>query len=178
MRIIGGKHRGAVIRPPANLPVRPTTDLAKEALFNILIHKFDLESIRALDLFSGTGSIALELASRQASRVLAVDQHGPCCRFIGAMKAKLNLDNLEVRKSGVLPFLQTNSEQFDLIFADPPYDMPSLAKLPEQILSSGSLAKDGWLVIEFPSDLQFPSGVTAVETRRYGQTSFGFYHHT
>ncbi|MBZ0241946.1 MAG: RsmD family RNA methyltransferase, partial [Bacteroidales bacterium] len=121
MRIIRGKYQRRQIQAPANLPVRPTTDMAKESLFNILENNLDFEEVEALDLFTGTGNIAFELASRGCISVLAIEQDKACVQFIKNTVSQLKMDNLTVLRMDVFKFLPGTRQQFDLIFADPPY---------------------------------------------------------
>lgn len=123
MRIIRGTHRGRKITAPANLPVRPTTDLAKESLFNILDNHVYFEDLKVLDLYSGTGSIAYEFASRESKLVVAVDINPKCVAFIQETSTRLAFDNLKVVRSSSIGFLNHCKDKFDLIFADPPYDL-------------------------------------------------------
>jgi 16S rRNA (guanine966-N2)-methyltransferase len=123
MRIISGSHKGRRIIAPKSLPVRPTTDRAKEALFNILQHRIDLYEVKALDLFSGIGSISFELSSRGCPDITSVDKHFGCIRFISETTEKLGLDGIHTVKSDVFQYLDRTSARFDFIFADPPYDL-------------------------------------------------------
>src|SRR5690606_12509731 len=135
MRIIGGTYKGLRVTVPRGLPVRPTTDMAREALFNLLVHRIDINSgIRALDLFSGTGGISLELASRGATSVTAVDRHAKCTRFLAAAASELGIDSIRTVRSDVFSFLDRCTDTFDFIFADPPYDLDRLPLLPALIL--------------------------------------------
>lgn len=174
MRIIGGKHKGLRLRPPSNLPVRPTTDLAKEALFNILQNQLDFEGLSVLDLFAGTGNITFEFASRGAARVLAVDQYGKCAKFVKDTAAELGLASVETVKSDVVRFI-SNADAFDLVFADPPYDWPLLPQLPAMVLQAGLLVPAGMLVVEHPSTRKLAAHPAWRETRKYGSSSFSFY---
>lgn len=175
MRIIGGRHKGLRLHPPPNLPVRPTTDLAKEALFNILQNQINFDRLSVLDLFAGTGSITLEFASRGAQRSLAVDMHGQCVRFIKETARNLGLPGVEVIRADVGRFLKGKAEPFDLVFADPPYDLPMLSQLPTMILDGGFLAPDGVLIVEHPSTRKLVAHPAWQETRKYGYSSFSFY---
>lgn len=175
MRIIGGKHKGLRLQPPRNLPVRPTTDMAKEALFNVLHNELDFNSLTVLDLFSGTGSISLELASREVEKVIAVERDWHCCRFIKETKSRLGLDNLEVIKSDVFSYLRRSKERFGFVFADPPFDLPDLVNLPQLILESDILAEDALVVVEFPSGLVFPDLDDVFDIRKYGNASFAYF---
>ena len=177
MRIIGGSHSGLRLTPPKGLPVRPTTDLAKEALFNILQHKIDFEGLHALDLFAGTGNITFELASRGASTVKSVDIHFKCVQYIKTTADKLQLPGVTAVKADVLRFVAGCTDAYDLIFIDPPYDLPQLPQLPAQLLERNALRKGGILILEHPSTRQIPSHPALVETRKYGYSSFSFYSH-
>lgn len=151
MRIIGGKHGGLRLTPPAGLPVRPTTDIAKEALFNILNNKIDFEDADCLDLFAGTGNISFELASRGAKLVDAVDIHFKCVQYITQTAKKLEAGAIHPRKADVLKFITSTKSHYDFIFADPPYDLPVLPMLANNILAAGLLNEGGLLVVEHPS---------------------------
>lgn len=175
MRIIGGRYRGQRLHPPSNLPVRPTTDMAKEALFNIFQNQIDFEGASVLDLFAGTGSITFEFASRGAQRVLAVDKHGRCVRFIREAAKELGAESVEVAKADVGVWLKAKSESFDIIFADPPYDLPMLPQLPDMVLESELLVPGGLLVVEHPSTRVLNEHPDWQETRKYGYSSFSFY---
>lgn len=176
MRIIGGTLKGKRLSPPTNLPVRPTTDLAKEALFNILQSRVEFDGLSVLDLFAGTGSITFEFASRGAHEVVSVDIHGPCLRFIKETALRSEMSAVRAVKADVGKFLKNrNAESFDLVFADPPYDLPWLPQLPTMIMEGGFLAKDGLLVVEHPSTRKMESHPAWLETRKYGYSSFSFY---
>ncbi len=176
MRIIGGKMKGVRINPPANLPVRPTTDLAKEALFNILNNQYDLENIRVLDLFSGTGNVSLEFASRGAELVVSVDKHFGCFNFLKTAAQKYDLPNIKATKADVFKFLEMETDQFDIIFADPPYDLPTIPMIPEIIFRRNLLTAEGVLIVEHPSLKKIDSPYF-VEQRKYGYSSFSFFQH-
>lgn len=175
MRIIGGKHKGLRLRPPSNLPVRPTTDLAKEALFNILQNQIDFEELTVLDLFAGTGNITFEFASRGASRVLAVDQYGKCAKFVKDTATELGLAGVEAIKADAVRFITRETEAFGLVFADPPYDWSLLPQLPEMVLQAGLLKPEGLLIVEHPSTRKLAPHPAWQETRKYGYSSFSFY---
>lgn len=176
MRIIGGKHKGIRLSPPRDLPVRPTTDMAKEALFNILEHRVRWDEITALDLFSGTGGISLELASRGTSKVISVDKNYKCVQFLKDTASKLELHQISVIRSDVFKYLERACEvPLDLIFADPPYDMELLPKIPEMVFDKALLAPDGILVLEYPSTLRLHDKPSPNELRKYGNSSFAIY---
>lgn len=167
--------RGVRLAAPKELPVRPTTDMAKESLFNILGASFDWPECSCLDLFSGTGNIAFELSSRGGKQVLAVDRHIKCCRYIDTIKEKYKLDSLEVLQSDVFKYLENCKTQFDLIFADPPYDMPNLYRIPELVFSQSLLKPDGMLVLEHSSMVQLDQVPKYQESRIYGSSAFSFF---
>lgn len=175
MRIIGGDLRGIRLNPPGNLPVRPTTDLAKEALFNILANRIDFDGIMGLDLFAGTGNITFEMASRGAAQVHAVDIHFKCLQYIRDTAKRLGLPQIKTTKADVFKFLKSTSERFDFIFADPPYDIAQLPQLPHIIFENSLLNPDGILVVEHPTTRQLASHDAFLETRKYGYSSFSFY---
>ncbi|WP_257667834.1 16S rRNA (guanine(966)-N(2))-methyltransferase RsmD [Parapedobacter tibetensis] len=175
MRIIGGSRAGLRLHPPPNLPVRPTTDMAKEALFNILQNRIDFEGIHALDLFAGTGNIAFELASRGAAHVTAVDIHFKCMQYINTTAKKMDLAGIKAVKADALKFIATGNGAYDLIFADPPYDLPLLPQLAGTIFDQGLVNSGGLVVIEHPSTRKMIELPTLMEIRKYGYTSFTFY---
>jgi len=175
MRIIRGKYQRRQIKAPSNLPVRPTTDMAKESLFNIIENHLDFSETKALDLFSGTGNIAFELASRGCPAVLAVDQDQQCTRFIQKMAQELSMDELTVIRSDVFRFIPTNRRQYDLIFADPPYDSQHYELLVKLIFEHNLLSKDGLLIIEHHRDIDYSAHEFFSELRRYGRVHFSFF---
>ena len=146
MRIISGRYRGKQIRPPGNLRARPTTDLAKESLFNILLNYYTLEELDVLDLFAGTGSITYEFASRGAQSVVTVEQEPRLCNFIRKTCEALHFDQVTLIRGDAFRYLKNPGQEFDLIFADPPYDHPLLETLPGLVFSTRILASGGRLV--------------------------------
>jgi 16S rRNA (guanine966-N2)-methyltransferase len=175
MRIIGGKLKGLKLNPPNNLPVRPTTDLAKEALFNILQNQIDFEGIHALDLFSGTGNIAMELASRGAEPVVAVDRSVHCVNYLKEISRKHLPDQIKVYKEDVFKYLQYETEQYGLVFADPPYDLNRIPEIPVIVFDKNLLLPGGLLVVEHQSMQNLSNHPAFVEQRRYGHSSFSFF---
>ena len=134
MRIIGGEHGGRKINPPSKMPyTRPTTDIAKEGLFNVLQHKLDFESLKTLDLFGGTGSISYELASRGAQDLTIVEKDSQMFEFIKKTAVSLRIENLKTVKMEVFKFIEGCSERFDFIFAGPPYALTNIDDLPRKI---------------------------------------------
>jgi 16S rRNA (guanine966-N2)-methyltransferase len=175
MRIIGGRLKGLRLNPPNNLPVRPTTDLAKEALFNILNNLLDFEGLKVLDLFSGTGNIAMEFASRDAEKVVAVDRAAQCVYYVKDMAAKHKLPEITTFKADVFKFLEMETDQYDLIFADPPYDLDKLPQIPNAVFTRNLLLPDGLLIVEHPSYQNLNNQPGFSEKRTYGNTAFSFF---
>jgi 16S rRNA (guanine966-N2)-methyltransferase len=156
------------------LPVRPTTDFAKEGLFNILNNKLDYEELSVLDLFSGTGHISMEFASRGSKGIVAVDSSFKCAGFLRAISSELNL-NITALKSDVFDYLKSCNGKYDLIFADPPYDLKEIPYLHELVFSRNLLSDDGLLIIEHGqrTKLEALSGFT--QQRKYGNVNFSFF---
>jgi len=175
MRIIRGTHGGRKILPPSNLPVRPTTDLAKESLFNILENHIYFEDLQVLDLFAGTGSISYEFASRGSKSVLAVDINPRCVKFISETAIKMNFSQLRAIRTSAFSFLQKNSVQYDLIFADPPYDLEGIEMIAELVISRSLLKDGGWLIIEHDKSHDFASFPGFHQVRNYGKVNFSFF---
>ncbi|OOG19079.1 16S rRNA (guanine(966)-N(2))-methyltransferase RsmD [Sphingobacterium sp. CZ-UAM] len=175
MRIIGGKIGGLRLNPPSNLPVRPTTDIAKEALFNILQNRLEFDGLNCLDLFAGTGNISFELASRGVEHVDSVDLHFKCVQYIMDTVKKMKLEQIKAKKADVFKFITSCKSTYDLIFADPPYDIPKLPQLPKLILENNLLNDNGLLIVEHPSTRQMEEHPNFIETRKYGYSSFSFY---
>lgn len=176
IRIISGIHKGRRIRAPKGLPVRPTTDRAKESLFNILGHQITWEEGAVLDLFAGTGNISYECASRGCPHVVAVDSHPGCVRFIRKTAEELQLPVLAYKRD-VFKFLKQSADRFDLIFADPPYDISEtgLKELASLCLERGLLKKGGILVIEHSQKRDLSQQQGFDEARSYGSTLFSFF---
>lgn len=176
MRIISGTHRGRIITPPPGFKARPTTDFAKENLFNSLSNLLDWEDVSFLDLFSGTGSLSYEAASRGARRVLSIEGNSLHQRFIASTAKSLNLPIIESVRSNVFTFLKSSfNESFDLIFADPPYDMEALDTVPDLVLEKGILAEDGILVFEHSGDYDFSDHPRFWQLKKYGSVNFSFF---
>jgi 16S rRNA (guanine966-N2)-methyltransferase len=175
MRIIGGVLKGLRLNPPKNLPVRPTTDMAKEALFNILQNQIEFEGINVLDLFSGTGNIALEFASRGAEQVVAVDRSIQCVHYLKDTARQHKLENIKTFTDDVFKYLQLETEQFDLIFADPPYDLNRIPEIPGIIFDKNLLLPGGLLIVEHQSLQNLSQHPAFVEQRTYGYSSFSFF---
>jgi len=175
MRIISGKLKGIRFNPPKNLPVRPTTDMAKEALFNILKNQIDIDFIKVLDLFSGTGNISLEFASRNAVSVTSVDKNFGCYNYLKKVADEQKIDNLKVIKADVFKFLNEETEKFDLIFADPPYDLSRIPEIASLVFDKNLLVEDGILIIEHQSMQDLSNHPNFTDKRVYGYSAFSFF---
>ncbi len=174
MRIIAGELRGRRLNPPANLPVRPTTDMAREALFNILRHRVEFEYASVLDLFSGTGAVSFEFISRGAQMVTSIDQNPKCVDFQRQTAEKFSVDNFVPLRMDVFNFLSRSKQKFDLVFADPPYDLPTFDTIPDLVLKS-FLKPDGIFILEHSKEHNFSSNPHFVEQRHYGKVNFSFF---
>jgi len=175
MRIIGGTLRGLRLNPPKNLPVRPTTDLAKEALFNILQNQIDFENIKVLDLFAGTGNISLEFASREAAEVVVVDRSIHCINYIKDTARQHRLDQIKTYKADVFKYLELETEQYDLIFADPPYDLNRIPEISKVVFEKNLLLTGGMLIVEHQSLQNLSNHPAFTEQRQYGHSAFSFF---
>tara|TARA_R110002167_G_scaffold6276_1_gene28625 strand:- start:70 stop:606 length:537 start_codon:yes stop_codon:yes gene_type:complete len=176
MRIISGKHKGRNLTAPKNLPVRPTKDMAKESLFNILSNNYYFPDLKILDLFAGTGNISYEFSSRGVDDVLAIDAHSGCVDFIDKTVTLLDM-NIRTLKSDVFSFLKRNTEKFDIIFADPFYDMDltDFEKLPQLVFENDLLLEDGVLIIEHSNRTSLAEFPHYKNSRKYGGSVFSFF---
>ncbi len=176
MRIISGELGGRKITPPATMPhTRPTTDLAKEGLFNIVSHRLQLEGIRTLDLFGGTGCISYELASRGAADLTIVEKDPTMYDFIKGNVAKFNISNCKILRLDVFSYLQNCSETFDFIFAGPPYSLGTIDELPKIIVQKNLIAADGYFVLEHTPRNAYEKFPGYSFHRNYGTTVFTFF---
>jgi len=175
LRIVSGIFKSRKIDPPNNLPVRPTTDMAKEALFNILHNKYYIDEISVLDLFSGTGNIAYEFCSRESKQVTSVEQNAKCVRFIREVKDSLALDNLSIIQSDCFSFLKSAKGKYDIIFADPPYDMPNYEEVIDLVFDRQLLSDEGILIMEHSKKTNLSLNKYFSEKRRYGGVNFSFF---
>ena len=176
MRIVSGILKGRRISPPKKLPVRPTTDRAKEALFNILVHQYNFDGCNVLDLFSGTGSISYEFGSRGVANIIAIDQHQGCIRFISQTAIDLSLPITAV-KIPVLLFLERNSNSYDFIFADPPYafELATYKTMINTIFEKNTLSADGLLIVEHAEQVDLSDIAHFSHARSYGGCVFSFF---
>lgn len=177
MRIIGGRFKGRRFHPPADKwPTRPTTDFAKEALFNILNNHFDFEAIRVLDLFGGTGNHSYEFISRGCADVTYVDKFTGCVQFVRKTAQQLDIESsLKIYQMDVFRFIETASSQWDFIFAGPPYGLPTIDTIPDLIFEKKLLAPEGWFVLEHNPHHDFVHHPRLIDIRNYGQTFFSFF---
>jgi len=175
MRIISGKYKGRRISAPSNITARPTTDFAKEGLFNLLNNKIDFEGIHVLDLFSGTGSISIEFVSRDCKSVISIEQNDRHCAFIRKVCTELKIDNLSLLKTDVFKYINSCHTQFDMIFADPPYELDKLAQIPDLIFARKLLKSDGLFVLEHSANNKFENHPNFVDHRNYGNVNFSFF---
>lgn len=175
MRIISGQHKGRVITPPKNLRARPTTDFAKENIFNVLNNMVDFEDLDVLDLFSGTGSISYEFASRGVKSVLSVEVNNVHHNYIRQMIKELNFDNMHAIKANVFLYLKSCSKKFDMIFSDAPYDLANSEDVIELVFSEDLLNDDGILVFEHSKDKEFSKHPKFYNSKAYGSVNFSLF---
>ena len=174
MRIISGSHKGRRILAPKKLPVRPTTDRSKEGLFNILQHRLNFKSLNVLDLFSGTGNISYEFASRGVANIAAVDQNRHCVNFIKKTAIDLEL-NIEISQCDSISFLEKKTSHYDLIFGDPPYDWVTEAYFVLILEAKKSLNESGLIILEHSAFIDLSTGQGFDFSRTYGGSVFSFF---
>lgn len=175
MRIVGGKYKGRIFHPDKRFSSRPTTDLAKEALFNILTNRYDFPALKILDLFSGTGSISYEFISRGAAAVTSVEVNYRHIRFIREGAEKLGICNIEIIRHDAFRYLNNCGEKYDIVFADPPFDLPRLNEIPMAVFESGILKENGLFILEHAKDHDFSGSPYFSELRKYGKVHFSFF---
>lgn len=176
MRIISGSLGGRRINPPAKMPhTRPTTDIAKEGLFNVLQNQLDFTSLKTLDLFGGTGSISYELASRGAPDLTIVEKDPQMSEFIKKTAETLKIGQLKLVRSEVFRFIEQCSEKFDFIFAGPPYALETIDELPRKIFAKGLLNEEGWFVLEHTPRNDYSAFPYFRSVRNYGTTLFSIF---
>ena len=175
MRIIGGKLKGKIISPPENYRARPTTDFAKEGLFNVLNNEYEFEDLKVLDLFGGTGAIAFEFASRGASRVYSVEMTRENASFIKTEAERLGLGNVTMVRANVFDFLPLCREKFDIIFADPPYALEGLENIPDKIFEHDLLHPGCYFILEHGDEHSFTEHPRFVKEKHYGRVHFSFF---
>ncbi len=173
MRIIGGEHGGRRFNPPTNMPhTRPTTDIAKEGLFNVLQHNLDFEELKTLDLFGGTGSISYELASRGVEDLTIVEKDAVMYEFIKKTATTLRIEGLKAVKMDVFKFIDQCTDKFDFIFAGPPYALTTIDDLPKKIFEKQLLNNGGWFVLEHTPRNDYKNFPFYKSERNYGTTIF------
>ncbi len=175
MRIVSGKWKGRLIHPPKNLRARPTTDFAKENLFNVLANRLDFEVLDVLDLFAGTGSISYEFVSRGAETVTAVEINAVHVNFIKAAAGAMEMENLFVVRANAFLYVKSVRKQFDVVFADPPYDLASSETLPGMVFEHDILREGGIFILEHSGNRCFEESPYFLESRSYGSVHFAFF---
>ena len=175
MRIISGQFKGRRIEPPHNITARPTTDFAREGLFNVLNNLLDYEETTCLDLFAGTGAISIELASRGCPSVLCVEQNDRHLAFIKKTIKELEITTIFPLKGDVFKFIPSTSQSFDFIFADPPYDLKNIELIPNLIFENNLLKENGLFVFEHSKKNDFSSHPHFFQHRYYGNVNFTFF---
>ena len=175
MRIITGQFKGRHFDIPRTFKARPTTDFAKENIFNVLNGYIDFDGITVLDLFSGTGSISLELISRGCKEGVSVEKDRDHARFIAECMRKIKVESNILIRGDVFRFLKTCHQKFDLIFADPPYALPELGTIPDLIFEYNLLSTDGIFVFEHGKNNDFSNNLHFVEHRSYGSVNFSIF---
>lgn len=175
MRIISGQYKGRAINPPKNLRARPTTDFAKENLFNVLGNIVDFEECDVLDLFSGTGSISYEFASRGVKSITSVEINGVHHNFIKQTAAQLGIKNLFALKANVFLYLKSCTKCFDIIFSDAPYDLDGSEEVINLVIKNNLLSEEGFLVFEHSKGKDFSSHPNFWQQRSYGSVQFSFF---
>ena len=175
MRIIGGILKGKTVNPPLNYKARPTTDFAREALFNILDNEYEFDGLKVLDLFGGTGAISYEFASRGAGRVYCVEMARENAAFIRSEAARLGLKHVTAVHSNVFDFLPICREKFDIVFADPPYALDGLEGIPDKVFAAGILHPGAYFILEHGSEHSFTQHPRFKKEKTYGRVHFTFF---
>ena len=177
MRIISGEFKGRRFSPPADKwPTRPTTDFAKEGLFNILQNHLHFEKLKVLDLFGGTGNHSYEFISRGCRDVTYVDKFGGCIKFVRQITSQLEIeDYIRIIRSDVFKFISRTTEQYDYIFAGPPYALPTIDTIPDLIFENKLLKENGWFVMEHNPNHSYEEHPCFFQKRNYGKTIFSFF---
>lgn len=176
MRIISGSHKGRQIIPDKNFSARPTTDFAKENLFNVLSNYIDIEGAKVLDLFSGTGSISYEFASRGAAEIISVESNFKHYAFIKRVAQELNFKNIKLyRTDAFIACKKLKGQKFDLIFADPPYNLDKIADVPAAIFGNELLNEEGLAIVEHPASVDYSHLPYFSEHRQYGSVNFSIF---
>lgn len=179
MRITGGEWKSRRLKPMKSFKGRPTTDFAREGLFNLLRTRVDLDEAHVLDLFSGTGMVGIECASRGAAKIVAVEKNRQATNYIKSCYKELGYENALVLYQDAFTFLSRSAEmpgvKYDLVFADPPYQLEGLEKLTKMVKDANLVSEDGFLVLEHGAENSFEGEDGHIETRRYGHVHFSFF---
>ena len=175
MRIISGIHKGRRLIAPKGLPARPTTDFAKEGLFNMIGNDYNLEEIDVLDLFAGIGGITFEFASRGVNKVMSIDDNYNCVSFIKKTIRELECTQVSVFKNDVFRYLKKYDTQFDIIFADPPYDLKTINQVPELVFKNNLLKENGILILEHDRNWDFSESPHFLKHRKYSNVNFSIF---
>ena len=175
MRIIGGALKGKTINPPAGYKARPTTDFAREGLFNVLGNEYEFEDLKVLDLFAGTGAVGFEFASRGAARVYSVEMSRENASFIKTEATRLGLGNLTMVRDNVFDFIPVCHEKFDIVFADPPYALEGLETIPDRIFEKDLLYPERYLILEHGDEHSFVNHPRFKKEKVYGRVHFSFF---
>jgi len=175
LRIIGGKYKGRRITPPPGFKARPTTDFARESLFNILSNRVNFEELTILDLFSGTGSISYEFASRGVREVHLIERDVKHIAGIRRIIQDIGFTNIRAIHIDVKAFLRTCSQKYDIVFADPPYELKWLRDIPDMVTGSGVIKDSGFFILEHPKNMSFADHKFFFEHRNYGGVNFSFF---
>jgi len=175
VRIIGGSLKGRLIEPPSNLRARPTTDYARESLFNILNNRVSFPDISVLDLFSGTGAISYEFASRGTCDIDLIEIDPRHCAFITRTIKQFKLEGIKVHRLSVTTWLEVCTKKYDIVFADPPYDLKWLGELPSMVMNSAALKENAVFILEHPRTMDFSDNEWFMEHRYYGNVNFTFF---
>lgn len=178
MRIISGKYKGKKINPGKHFKARPTTDFAKEALFNILSNNFDFSKIMVLDLFAGTGGISYEFASRGSYKIDTIEFNRSHVLFIKNTVKLLEASQISVIQIDAVKFIKNCTRKYELIFADPPYDFKNIEIIPDLIFENELLEKDGWLILEHSGSVLFTGNKNLIDHKKYGSVNFSFFAYT
>lgn len=175
MRIISGSHKGRRFNPPKGFRSRPTTDIARESLFNILANTYQINGLITIDLFAGSGGISYEFASRGAEKVLCIEKSYPVFKHLIKTVNELKFDQIRVIKKDVFAWLKNTDEVGDIIFADPPFDHEKIKELPKIILEKKMIRSGGCFILEHPADLSFEEIEEYSHSKKYGSVNFSFF---
>lgn len=175
MRIIAGKYGGINLKTPTFSPTRPTTNIAKEALFSTIDNYYNFENLKFLDLFGGSGQISYEFASRGCTDITTVEQFGACVNFMHKTIEQLSIEGMKVSQMDVFKYIETSKQKFDIIFAGPPYPLPNLDTLPDVVFEHELVEGEGWFILEHNPDHNFKNHKNFWRSRNYGQTIFSIF---